>query len=225
MKPTSWLTLADLAAVGGASSTPSCTGDGSNLTEDHYIQSGPTCGFTDPSDHGSTAPQLGPLQDNGGPTPTLALLAGSPAIDAGSGDCPPPGTDQRGVARPVDGNEDGTAACDIGAFEFQPGGTTTTTTLPGASPPRGDVRLDLLPAHRARLGDPGGRAGGNDSDRARAGRGHEQPACEEGRARSHRERPSPVRQAAAVPSGEAQRSWHPSPPTSRRRRIRSARTS
>ncbi len=52
-----------------------------------------------------------PLADNGGPTPTHALSAGSLAIDAGGPDCPPPDTDQRGVARPQG------AACDIGAFE------------------------------------------------------------------------------------------------------------
>ena len=58
-------------------------------------------------------PLLGPLQDNGGPTFTHALLPGSPAIDAGSPDCPPPATDQRGVPRPQG------AACDIGAFELE----------------------------------------------------------------------------------------------------------
>jgi len=26
--------------------------------------------------------------------------------------------DQRGIARPVDGNNDGTAVCDVGAYEF-----------------------------------------------------------------------------------------------------------
>jgi hypothetical protein len=53
---------------------------------------------------------LGPLADNGGPTLTMALLPGSPAIDAGivvAGIT----TDQRGVARPQG------AAPDIGAFE------------------------------------------------------------------------------------------------------------
>jgi hypothetical protein len=70
---------------------------------------------------------LGPLQDNGGPTETHALLPGSPAIDAippaectydddGDPGTPPVplATDQRGVARPQG------AGCDIGAFEAIP---------------------------------------------------------------------------------------------------------
>ena len=105
-----------------------CSGGGALLAEDHNLDSGNTCGFTDPSDLINTNPDLGPLQDNDGPTFTHALAAGSPAIDAGSSDCPPPVTDQRGVMRPLDGNGDGTALCDIGAFEFQPGAVTTTTT-------------------------------------------------------------------------------------------------
>jgi hypothetical protein len=56
-------------------------------------------------------PLLGPLQDNGGPTQTMALQAGSLAIDHGDPDGAP-ATDQRGVAR--DDHPD------IGAFEFQP---------------------------------------------------------------------------------------------------------
>lgn len=59
-------------------------------------------------------PMLGPLADNGGLTLTHALLAGSPAIDAiNDGSCPPPATDQRGVARPQGPN------CDIGAYEVE----------------------------------------------------------------------------------------------------------
>ena len=58
------------------------------------------------------------LKDNGGPTKTHALLSGSDAIDAAS-DCFGVTTDQRGVSRPIDGNGDGTSACDIGAFENQ----------------------------------------------------------------------------------------------------------
>jgi hypothetical protein len=66
---------------------------------------------------------LGPLKNNGGPTPTHALVPGSPAIDAGDpGGCRDSqgallNTDQRGFARHVDGNNDGTARCDIGAVE------------------------------------------------------------------------------------------------------------
>jgi len=56
-------------------------------------------------------PNLGPLADNGGFTQTMALLAGSPAIDTGNdGACP--STDQRGVTRPQGSH------CDIGAYEF-----------------------------------------------------------------------------------------------------------
>jgi len=51
-------------------------------------------------------PLLGPLQDNGGPTQTMALLAGSPAIGGGA-NCP--ALDQRGVAR--------SNGCDIGAVQ------------------------------------------------------------------------------------------------------------
>ena len=58
-------------------------------------------------------PLLDALADNGGPTQTIALLTGSPAIDAGNVEtCA--ATDQRGVARPQG------AGCDIGAYESQP---------------------------------------------------------------------------------------------------------
>jgi CSLREA domain-containing protein len=60
-------------------------------------------------------PRLGPLADNGGPTPTHALLPGSPALDlAPPGSCPP--TDQRRRPRPEFGFR-----CDAGAFEVSPG--------------------------------------------------------------------------------------------------------
>ena len=56
-------------------------------------------------------------KDNGGPTQTVALLPDSPAVDAVGAGCPPPETDQRGVSRPQDGDGDGTALCDVGAYE------------------------------------------------------------------------------------------------------------
>ncbi len=55
------------------------------------------------------------------PSDTLwfhALLPSSPAIDAGIGDCI--AKDQRGVTRPQDGNGDGVAVCDLGAYELVP---------------------------------------------------------------------------------------------------------
>jgi hypothetical protein len=61
-------------------------------------------------------PRLGLLAANGGPTKTHALLAGSRAIDAGDNLNLPP-TDQRGLARKKDGNFNGVAVVDIGAFE------------------------------------------------------------------------------------------------------------
>ncbi len=66
-------------------------------------------------------PKLGPLANNGGPTQTMALLPGSPAIDTGNPAKPGSGkgacevTDQRG--RPRAANGAGTV-CDIGAFEY-----------------------------------------------------------------------------------------------------------
>jgi len=67
----------------------------------------------------SADPLLGPLQDYGGSVFTRALLVGSPAIDRGSAlYCP--ATDARGQPRPIDGNADGVAVCDLGAFEYSP---------------------------------------------------------------------------------------------------------
>lgn len=56
-------------------------------------------------------PKLGPLGNNGGPTPTMALLSGSPALGAGSS-ANAPATDQRGDARPQSG------AIDIGSVQI-----------------------------------------------------------------------------------------------------------
>jgi hypothetical protein len=83
------------------------TDSGGNIVDDN------SCGFTAASSRNSTDPKLDPngLQNNGGPTQTIALLPDSPAIDAAV-DCPPPTADQRGIARPQG------PACDSGAFEL-----------------------------------------------------------------------------------------------------------
>jgi hypothetical protein len=94
-----------------ASPAATITSTGNNLEDLN------TCNFDQPTDKINTNPLLGPLQDNGGPTWTYALLDGSPAIDAADfGVCAAPpvnGVDQRGVARPFG------LSCDIGAFELE----------------------------------------------------------------------------------------------------------
>ncbi len=89
-------------------------------------------------------PRLGPLQNNGGLTLTHALVVGllpslsSPAIDAGSGNsCLP--RDQRGTPRPLDGNSDGTARCDIGAFEASGLGLVLTRGIGSVEPSEATV--------------------------------------------------------------------------------------
>ena len=66
-------------------------------------------------------PKLGPLQNNGGTTPTHALLSGSPAIDQGNRFSSFLAVDQRGQPRPFDdpavANAPGGDASDIGAYE------------------------------------------------------------------------------------------------------------
>jgi hypothetical protein len=76
----------------------------------HNLFSDTPAAVLDRTDLRNVDPKLGPLQDNGGPTFTCALLPGSPAIDAGA-NTDAPTTDQRGVPRPQG------AAPDIGAFE------------------------------------------------------------------------------------------------------------
>jgi hypothetical protein len=91
------------------------SGTGSIVSQGNNLDSGSTCVFTQAGDLQNTDPLLGSLGDNGGPTQTMALLTGSPAIDAGdAATCaasPVNNLDQRGVTRPQ-----GTV-CDIGAFE------------------------------------------------------------------------------------------------------------
>jgi CSLREA domain-containing protein len=85
------------------------------------IASDSSCNFTASFDFINTDPLLEPLGNNGGATQTHALGLNSPAIDRGDnsvGTCRH--ADQRGFPRPVDGNGDKSAQCDIGAFEAKP---------------------------------------------------------------------------------------------------------
>jgi CSLREA domain-containing protein len=91
-----------------------CEGDtGYVLFGGNNLEDRSDCGFIGAGDLSGVDPLLGPLADNGGPTLTHALLAGSPAIDAGL----PRGratqnVDQRGTPRPLG------VATDIGAYEY-----------------------------------------------------------------------------------------------------------
>lgn len=82
------------------------------------------CGFKSAGDLVNTNPLLGPLQNNGGLTETMALPAESPAVDKGSAFGLV--ADQRGVPRPIDfpaipnSGAPGADGADIGAFELQP---------------------------------------------------------------------------------------------------------
>jgi hypothetical protein len=79
----------------------------------HNLCSDASANFTMPNSRNNVDPLLEELTDNGGPTPTMALRLGSPAIDAGDDSACPP-SDQRGVPRPQG------FACDIGAYELAP---------------------------------------------------------------------------------------------------------
>jgi autotransporter-associated beta strand protein len=95
--------------------------NGGSFTSDGFNLSGDNGGgfLTNATDQINTDPLLGPLADNGGPTPTHALLPGSPAIDRGKSFGLT--TDQRGEPRPFDfasiTNAVGGDGSDIGAFE------------------------------------------------------------------------------------------------------------
>jgi hypothetical protein len=100
-------------------------------TKNHFIgvtlDTDETCLRWDSSVRSTHSLSIGPLADNGGVTETHALLLGSPAIGAASGDCPD--VDQRGNSRPA-----GTG-CDVGAFEFDPLTSATPISQEGTPLP------------------------------------------------------------------------------------------
>jgi hypothetical protein len=102
----------------------------------HNLSSDGSCAFVfnATGDRNSLpGPHVGPLRNNGGATLTHALLPGSPAIDGGDNvGCPV--TDQRDGLRPVDGDGNGLAVCDIGAVEVRPPVVVSTGTGAGGAP-------------------------------------------------------------------------------------------
>ena len=94
-------------------------GTGTIVSQGYNLESFNTCGLSGPGDLPNTDPNLGPLVDNGGPVRTIAMLPGSPALEAGNPAAPGSGgnacesTDARLVTRPVG------ERCDIGAYESE----------------------------------------------------------------------------------------------------------
>ena len=158
--------VANSTSGGDCSNAGTLNVAGKNLTTDG------TCPGLDmvPST-GTGGLNLGPLQDNGGPTQTHALLPGSVAIDAAP-DCtdvfvnpdrPKVGapkalvtTDQRGVGRPQG------SACDVGAYELVPCTTTPTVICPESFTTSTDAThcsavVDFTPAANCPCENGGGR--------------------------------------------------------------------
>jgi CSLREA domain-containing protein len=111
-------------------------------------------------------PLLAPLADNGGPTPTHALIPGSQAIGSAGPESAP--TDQRGVPR----------NSDIGAYEFATCGkvvvnrvgTSGNDTLSGTSAADGILALDGKDTLKGLAGKDG-LCGGNGKDTLKGGKG------------------------------------------------------
>lgn len=122
----------------------------------NHVQNTTDCQYTKSDTDLTLAPQIGSLADNGGKTPTHALPMNSSHREAiPAGDCSAL-TDQRGVRRPQDANNNGVWTCDVGAFEHAgpfmllqplpnealdfPTGTFVWTAQPGATQYRVEVQ-------------------------------------------------------------------------------------
>jgi LPXTG-site transpeptidase (sortase) family protein len=120
-----------------ANSTDShdCGLDSGTATINHTLVEDGTCSATITGD-----PKLGSLASNGGPTQTMALLSGSPAIDTGDAATCLTG-DQRRTARPQ------IKACDMGSYELVDSAlpTVDTFTVPAATNSR-DIPITTFTA-------------------------------------------------------------------------------
>jgi hypothetical protein len=121
-----------------------CGGMDVGFSLGYNLDSDGSCILKATTDFPMGLPDLGPLMDNGGPTFTHALGADSQAIDAGDPTgCMAEGialtSDQRGVARPMDGDDDGIPLCDIGAYEFEAQVEDVT--------PLGHLSYEVRPSH------------------------------------------------------------------------------
>lgn len=146
------------------------------FTHGHNVADTRGCGLTAPSDLTGVDAGIGPLRQNGGPTPTRALTTGSPAVGHGAG-CN--NKDQRGAPR---------ADCDSGAYELVRclGHTVTIVGTPGPDDLSGGLGRDVF------LGLAGDdvfqgslnidrACGGNGNDRLIGGPGNDRLAGNRGR--------------------------------------------
>jgi hypothetical protein len=123
--------------IAGQSGGPNCVGLGTTSDGGYNLDDGASCSFS-MANHSlsNTNPLLDPagLKNNGGPTQTIALLPGSPAIDPipnGVNGCGTTiTTDQRGITRPQG------SGCDIGAYELVPAPKDTTPPVTTITFPR-----------------------------------------------------------------------------------------
>jgi hypothetical protein len=113
--------------VNNESSSPAGTAT-VNATDPNIVMSMATINGAITNGAPSTAnPNLGPLSNNGGLTPTMPLLSGSPALGAGASGSNVPATDQRGVSRG--------SSIDLGAYQGASASTVgTTLTLSSSTP-------------------------------------------------------------------------------------------
>jgi hypothetical protein len=119
--------------LNGGELGPNISNDSGTVTSHGYNLSSDDGGgvLNGPGDQINTNPLLGPLQNNGGPTFTQALLPGSAGIDTGDPKfTPPPLYDQRGPGfdRVVN------SRIDKGSFEVQPTPTPTAPPTPTTTP-------------------------------------------------------------------------------------------
>lgn len=117
--------------AGGGTPNATFTSLGGNITDDDTTCNSYFTETNDQTDVSNLASTLGPLQDNGGYTPTIALLTGSPAIDNGITNAVT--TDQVGTARPQG------SAFDSGAYEYVFASEDDSTT--GSDTTDGDETL------------------------------------------------------------------------------------
>jgi hypothetical protein len=195
-------------STGGTNDIDTATVNGGSLSfvgSNDLIQTNPASdGFpVSPTIITGEDPLLGPLFDNGGPIPTMALLPGSPALGAGSStyvNARPSGgraTDQRGLPRIVNGGGD------LGAYELNPVSTAATVsdqTLEGGTPDGVGAIAPLTT---------GGRA--TDDDTAAPGRTHSMAVPLAGRLHAvdrALESDFGARRPLAIPTGPTIRTRH-----------------